>query len=146
MGVSSLAAERLTRQAAEARGHGPIAEVVATPVPANPFRREMVFSTGAAYGYGELRWTPSPELRLRPGLFPTNMADPAVAEARGLKAIDDFLYWSRLPYARIERRPDGTIVTIADARYGEGGRSNFVRTVRLPPLGAQQGEAAPGGP
>jgi inner membrane protein len=134
MGVSSIAAERLTREVAQARGHGPIRTVVASPVPINPFRRDVVFSTDDGYGFGVLRWTPSARLQLDPGLIGKNMDHPAVAEARQVKPIADFLYWSRLPFATVEHRVDGTIVTIADARYSDGATpGRFVRTLRLPP-------------
>jgi inner membrane protein len=148
MGASSVAAERLTRETAEARGHGPIRTVVASPVPINPFRREVVFGTDDAYGFGVLRWTPSPELQLEPRLVPKNMDNPAIAEARRVKSVGDFLYWSRLPFAKIERRPDGTIVTIGDARYSSGAAAGqFTRTLRLPlsPL-PNQPQRSPGRP
>lgn len=132
MGVSSLAAERLTRELAEARGNRPVKTVVASPVPVNPFRREVVFATDQAYGFGVLHWTPAPILQLEPELTPINMDDPAVAEARKVKEIADFLYWSRLPFAKIERRPNGTFITIADARYSKGAAAGqFKRTLRL---------------
>jgi inner membrane protein len=135
MGASSLAAEAMTRDAAEAQGHGPIRTAVASPVPFNPFRREVVFGTDEAYGFGALRWTPSPELRLDPVLKRKNMNDPAIALARQEKSIADFLYWSRLPFATVERRPDATIVTIGDARYNRGAAAGqFTRTLRLPPV------------
>ena len=148
MGVSSIAAERLTREVAQARGHGPIRTVVASPVPINPFRRDVVFSTDDGYGFGVLRWTPSARLELDPGLIGKNMDHPAVAEARQEKAIADFLYWSRLPFATVEHRLDGTIVTIADARYSNGATpGRFVRTLRLPPAVApNQPQRAPDGP
>jgi inner membrane protein len=134
MGGSSVAAEGLTRAAAEARGHGPVREVVASPVPVNPFRREMVFATDEAYGFGTLRWTPAPKLQLERRLVPKNMDDPAINEAREVKAVSDFLYWSRLPFASVERRADGTIVTISDARYAKGAAAGqFMRRLRLPP-------------
>jgi inner membrane protein len=137
MFTGSLAAERLTRKTVEARGHGPVSTVVASPVPIDPFRREVVFAVGEAYGFGVLRWTPSPRLQLQPRLVLTNMGDPAVSEARQEKAIADFLYWSRLPFARIERSAQGTTVTISDARYSDGGMTGaFVRTLRLPPVAA----------
>jgi inner membrane protein len=137
MGVSSVAAERLTREAAEARGHGPVRTAVASPVPINPFRRDVVFATDDAYGFGVLRWTPSPSLQLDPRLTPKNMDDPAIAEARQVKAIADFLYWSRLPFAKVERRTEGTIVTIGDARYSNGAAAGqFMRRLRLPPRAA----------
>jgi inner membrane protein len=133
MGASSVAAERLTRQAAEARGDGPVRTVVASPVPVNPFRREVVFATDGAYGFGVLRWTPAPRLQLKPGLLPKNMDDPAIAKARQAKDIADFLYWSRLPFAKVEQRADDTLVTIADARYSNGAAAGqFRRTLRLP--------------
>jgi inner membrane protein len=148
MGAGSASAERLVRQAAEARGHRFVQTVVAKPVPMNPFRRDVVFVSGDSYGFGELRWTPRPRLRLEPGLVATNMADPAITEARKAKPIADFLYWSRLPYATIERRADATVVTFADARYSGGGMTGtFVRTVRLPPGTApDQAQRAPDRP
>ncbi len=148
MGASSIAAERLTLRAAEAQGYGPVREVVASPVPVNPFRREVVFGTYDAYGFGVLRWTPFPELRLEPGLVRKNMDDPAIAEARRVKPIGDFLYWSRLPFANIERRADGMIVTVADARYARGAAAGrFVRRVQLPPgAGGDQPQRAGGSP
>jgi inner membrane protein len=145
MGGSSVAAEGLTRAAAEARGHGPVREVVASPVPVDPFRREMVFATDEAYGFGTLRWTPAPKLQLERRLVPKNMDDPAINEAREVKAVSDFLYWSRLPFASVERRADGTIVTISDARYAKGAAAGqFMRRLRLPPAvvaDQPQGEA-----
>lgn len=133
MGGSSFAAERLTREAAEAAGHRPILSVVASPVPFNPFQREMVFETREAYGFAILRWTPSPRLELQPRLVAKNMDDPAIAQARQEKPIADFLYWSRLPFAKVERRADETIVTISDARYARGAAAGrFVRSIRLP--------------
>jgi inner membrane protein len=147
MGASSVAAERIAREAAEARGHGPIRTVVASPVPLNPFRREIAFGTDTAYGFGTLHWTPAPKLQLESRLINKNMDDPAVAEARQVKAVGDFLYWARLPFARIEHRPDATIVTISDARYSRGAAAGqFVRTLRLPPRPPANSQSAEGSP
>lgn len=133
MGASSVAAEGLTRRAAEAAGYGPVRTVVASPVPLNPFRREVVFGTDDAYGFGILRWTPFPRLELKPRLIDKNMDDPAITEARQVKPIADVLYWSRLPFAKVERGLGGTVVTISDARYNQGAAAGrFVRTLRLP--------------
>lgn len=134
MGASSVAAERLARRAAEARGHGPVRAVVASPVPVNPFERRIVYATDDAYGFGVMRWLPSAQLTLEPGLVARNMDDPAVAQARKIKAMGDYLYWSRLPFARVERTAKGTRVTVADARYsGSAGSGAFVQTVDLAP-------------
>jgi inner membrane protein len=57
-------------------------------------------------------------LSLEPDLVPTNMDDPAIARAQAQdKKVADFLYWSRLPFAEIERRPGAADVAIGDARY-----------------------------
>lgn len=125
MGAASLAAERMTAREVAARGLGTPRVVVASPVPIDPFRRAIVFGTGDAYGFGELRWSPAPLLSLSPALVPTNMADPAIAAAAARdKQVADFLYWSRLPFAEIARRPGEARVTIGDARYNRapGGR------------------------
>ncbi|HZG07361.1 MAG TPA: metal-dependent hydrolase [Allosphingosinicella sp.] len=146
MGAISLATERLTLEAAIARGHDPVRVVVASPVLVNPFRRDVVFGTDDAYGFGVVRWTPSPNLQLEPRLVAKNMNDPAIAEARQVKAISDFLYWSRLPFAKVERRPNETVVTLGDARYINGSvASQFTRTLRLPPRSAGQSSACPAG-
>ncbi len=117
MGAGSAAAERYVAREVEARGMT-VEKVVASPVPVDPFRRSIVFSTGPSYGFGELRWRPGMVLTLEPGLVPTNMDDPAIAQARRHdKKVADFLYWSRLPFADIERHQGEASVVIGDARY-----------------------------
>jgi inner membrane protein len=133
MGLSNDAADRMTRDQANAQGLGPVTDVVASPVPLNPFRRDIVFVTSDSYGFGTLNWRPAPHIHLQDRLIKTNMDDPALAEARKDKAVADFLYWSRLPYAQVVRTPTTTTVTLADARYmGPAMRGPFVVTVKLP--------------
>lgn len=118
MGASGAAAERFAAREIEARGLGTPRSVLASPVPINPFRRNIVFDTGEAYGFGEFSWSPGATLALDPLLVPKNMDDPAVAvAAERSKAVGDFLYWSRLPFAEIERGGGAVRVTIGDARY-----------------------------
>jgi inner membrane protein len=133
MGAGSAAAVRYAAREVEARGMGKSTTVLASPVPLDPFRRAIVFSTGPAYGFGELRWRPDPVLTLEPELVPTNMDDPAVGRARGRdRKVADFLYWARLPFAEIARRPGAADVVIGDARYNRrpaDGRFNVRATV-----------------
>lgn len=130
MTAASVAAERYVRRAVAGRGLPTPDLVVANPVPIDPFRRRIVFAAGDALGVGELRWTPSPRLRLDPQLVPTNMHDSAIARAAARdRRVADFLYWARLPFAQIERTGGITRVTIGDARYNSTpGRGVF--TVR----------------
>lgn len=120
MGTASIAAERFAARDIAARGLGTPTVVVASPVPVNPFRRDIIFGTGTAYGFGALRWSPQPSLELEPGLVPMNMDDPAIPRAAAQsKKVADFLYWSRLPFAEVQRLPGETRVTIGDARYNK---------------------------
>jgi inner membrane protein len=148
MGAGSHHAAEETRAAVAARGL-PVEEVVASPVPIDPFRRRIAYSTGTAYGFGDYRWGPAGGLALEPGLVPRNMDDPAIARAaEASKPVRDFLYWSRLPFARITRDDEGVTVWISDARYSDLPTSGtFTRTVRLPPepAGSAPVGALPGG-
>jgi inner membrane protein len=133
MAAASIQAERITARAIEQRGLGPVHEVVANPGPVNPFQRRMVFRLGDRYGFGEVRWTPTPELRIELALTASNMNDEAVARAaRSDQRMADFLYWSRLPLASIATEADALVVTVWDARYGDTAKdASFKHTTRL---------------
>ncbi len=134
MGGTSVAAERIATEAVEARGLGPVRTAVSSPAPVDPFRRDIVVATADSYVFGELRWTPAPVLTLSDQIVPTNLDDPAIAAARREKHMADFLYWSRLPFATIERHTDETVVRITDARYSSGATAGrFGEVVKLPP-------------
>jgi len=118
MGAASQLAERFVTHSLVAQGNPAPSRVLASPVPINPFRRSILFETGGKYGFGELRWTPSPSLMLEPGLEPTRMDDPAIAAATAQDSdVASFLYWSRYPFAEIERKAGSVHVIIGDARY-----------------------------
>lgn len=131
MGLGSRAAEQVTARAVAARGQGMPDLVVANPVLVDSLRRRMVYRIDDAYGFGDLRWTPTPRLTLSPDLVPTNMDDPAVWQAARHKKVADFLYWSRLPFAMTRETAEGTEVIIGDARYNRrpDDGSFFVRVV-----------------
>lgn len=118
MAAASAAAERFVAREIVARGLQPPVTVLASPVPLDPLRRRIIFDTGDAFGFGDLRWTPTLRLTLETDLIPTNMNDPAILRAAARdQRVADFLYWSRFPFAEIRRGPDGAQVTIGDARY-----------------------------
>ncbi len=135
MGAGSVAAEQMAETEATARGLGPVKMVVANPVPINPFKREIVFTNADAYGFGEVNWLSPHPITLAPARLPHHMDDPAIAEARKDKAIRDFLYWSRLPYAQVTRSATRTRATVADARYANGAANRaFVQSIDLAPM------------
>lgn len=118
MGAAGRLAEQYSARALVAQGMDQPTRVLASPVPLDPFRRRILFETGDSYGFGDFRWRPAPRLIIDPALVPTNMGNPAVADAAAQeKSIADFLYWSRYPFASIRAVADGTEVVIGDARY-----------------------------
>lgn len=126
MGIGSRVAADVAERAVTARGLGAPRLVVANPVPVNPLRRDIVFAVGEAYGFGEVRWSPWPRASLSSALTPTNMTDPAIAKAAARdKRVADFLFWSRLPFAAIDRGAGTARVTIGDARYNRAPRGRF---------------------
>jgi inner membrane protein len=145
MGASSVIAEDMTRATADAAGRGPVMEVVASPVPLNPFRRDVVFVANDSYGLGVVTWLPTPQVTLEKMAVPTQMDNPLVAKARASKEVADFLYWARLPYARFEQTPQGQRVVLTDARYSIGAvRNPFLISVTLPDdMAAHQGKGPP---
>ncbi len=142
MGIASTWVEAYTARTVQQQGIGTPVTVVASPVPLNPFRRDVVFNLGKSYGFGAFGWEPAPRLVLDPGLVPTNMDDPAIplAAAHDVR-IKDFLYWSRLPFVDVKRGEAGIDVTVGDARYNRRpGEGRFIVRTTLPQT------TLPGGP
>lgn len=132
MGTGSLVAERMVAREVAARGLGKPEAVVASPVPIDPFRRDVVYSLGDRYGFGAFRWAPTPRLSFEAPLVLTNMADPAVARAAAAsKNVADFLYWSRLPFAYVTRSDGEAQVIVGDARYNRTPDGRFSATATV---------------
>jgi inner membrane protein len=134
MGLAGYWVERYAARAVEEQGLGTPVTVVASPVPLDPFRRDVIFDLGGRYGFGAFAWAPGPRLVLDPELVPTNMDDPAIPRAAAHdQRIADFLYWSRLPFAEVARGDAGIDVTIGDARYNRrAGDGRFIVRTTLP--------------
>ncbi|HET9454711.1 MAG TPA: metal-dependent hydrolase [Gemmatimonadaceae bacterium] len=104
------------------------------PTPLVPWQREVIARSGAAgLGYYKVgKWSPGGPVAWTDSIS-LGDGDPAVALARAAPEAQGFLNWSRFPFYRVERGPDGTLVRIADARYaGETGRGWASVVVRLP--------------
>lgn len=119
MAGAGRAAERRAVEEIETLRLGHPQRVLASPVFADPFRRQIVFQIGDRYGFGEFRWLPRPVFTLGRNLIATHMDDPAIALARQQdRAAADFLYWSRYPFADVRRTAGTTTVALGDARFG----------------------------
>ncbi len=117
MAAASLAAERqmgalLARQA----GAAPV-EVLAIPVPGNPFRRGIVAVYPDVYRFHELDWLASPPLRQTADPVPRGPEGPIVEAALTAPHVWGMAVWKRFPAYTVEETADGYHVSIADMRY-----------------------------
>jgi inner membrane protein len=108
--------------------------VVVEPLPANPFRRRVIYLWEGAYRLSTFdvisRGLSAPWLDI-----PLNAEHPAVSRANLTPQGTEYHSWTRLPYYVIEEAGDTTWVTIADARYSLDGRSSWAVT-RIPVVNA----------
>lgn len=133
MVASDAAAARRVRAVAAGAGIGPIESVMVAPVPADPFRGEVVVETPTAYHLGTFDWFGRPSVRLEGDVVPRAPRDAVIDAAAAARRVHDYLVWSRFPVFRVDTLPDGYRVRIGDARYpdmGEGGGLGGV-SVRL---------------
>lgn len=127
MAAAGRAAESRAAHQFSAMGLGEPDRVLASPVFADPFRREIVIEAGDQYAWGDFRWFPEPHLTLDRRFIPTRMKEGAVAQAARQDAmVANFLYWSRYPFADIRSAPDGTRVTFGDARFGKQAEAGLI--------------------
>ncbi len=92
-------------------------DVMAGPVPANPLRREVIYDTGTAYGFGSVTWRPRPYVELQSDHVPKNFDHSAANVAAARTDFKDFLYWSRFPYFVVQNDTGGFHVKLGDARF-----------------------------
>lgn len=125
------AKQQLAAEIAPTRGAPAV--MVASPQPALFWQRALVYRTEER-DIGRGFWSPESGLALRPGLEPDNMDDPLAVRARtATPAIVDFMRWSFLTVAEVERKACKANVWFTDARYSDGPvRGNFRRAVELP--------------
>lgn len=120
MAFAGRAAEHRVADQFRAMGLGEPQRVLASPVFADPFHRQIVVQSGDRYAFGNFRWLPGPTLTLDRGLVPTGMDSPVIAlAAQRDKAVADFLYWSRYPFAETQGGDEGTRLVLGDARFAK---------------------------
>lgn len=104
------------REALAAAPDDPPRRVMASPVPFNPLRREIVFEYDEEYRLGRVRFAPGPRFEPHPEVIAKG--DTATLErAREQLAGRQFLSWARFPYTVVEQTDGGTVLWVADARY-----------------------------
>lgn len=93
------------------------ARFMVTPVPVNPFRREVLIDVGDRYEKGFVSFAPAPHFRPAGYGVMKNDTHPAVAAAAASERGRQFLSWSRFPFYVIAPTSTGYTVTLNDARY-----------------------------
>jgi inner membrane protein len=117
------------RRAVAASGESPPERLMVGPVPANPFRREVVYLRDGVHHFGDMVFVPTPRLSWRDITVP--VGDDHAAVARAAETVDGrhFLYWSRFPVFTVHDRDGHTLVRISDARYSLSSRGDWASVV-----------------
>ena len=89
-------------------------DVLAAPVPVDPFRRAVLFQQHDRYRWAGFDWR-RPKLVPEPDAIPMNFDQPEVRAALDRPEARAFLRWSRFPAATV--RPEG--VRLYDLRYAD---------------------------
>ncbi|MDE2758173.1 MAG: metal-dependent hydrolase [Acidobacteriota bacterium] len=98
-----------------ARG-GTYQAIMAGPLPARPFARDIVVADRDHYHFLELNWLRTERIQvISPPL--ERVRGPAVEAALAAPQVQGARNWLRFPLYTVEQRPDGYRVTIRDARY-----------------------------
>jgi inner membrane protein len=94
----------------------PPQDLMASPVPLNPLRRDILLEYATEYRLGTVRFAPRPQFEWSPTVI--TKGDPALLDqAREQRQGRQFLHWARFPYAVVDAAQGGTLVWLADARY-----------------------------
>ena len=135
MAAASAAAERQVEALLHARSlsgeAGPSAplQVLASPAPANPWRRDIIVADGAHYHFLELDWLADPPLRAVGGSIPRGKRDAVVEAALTAPHVRGLATWMRFPAFDVEETGDGYRVSISDVRYARRPGGGFGATV-----------------
>lgn len=120
--VAMLAGSRLAeRQVAEwLRQRGvEVEQIMAGPLPANPFTRDVIALAPGRYEFVEVDWLAGGAERLRishPSL-PREAPGPIVQAALAAPQVRGFAHWMRFPTWRVEEQASGYRVVLQDVRY-----------------------------
>ncbi len=123
--AGSRIAERRVVDLARARQWN-VDRVAAMPVPAQPFRRQVIAVSAADYLFVPMNWTASLDPATSPERVSRGAYDHVVAAALDAPGIQGVRRWLRFPSYQVTRRPDGTYqVIVRDARFAVGNRAGF---------------------
>ena len=118
IGGSQLARLEVVRWALD-RGLEPN-RIMASPMPADPFRRDVLIADDLHYHRLTVDWLGPERVRPRGGGTAIGDDHPATAAALAAPDLRGFATWTRFPSFTVDPRGDGYRVTITDMRFGGG--------------------------
>jgi inner membrane protein len=102
-----------------------VAAVMAGPVPANPFVRDVIVMDGDHYHFLEFDWLANPRIRVGDAALPIGPRGPITEAALSAPQIEGLRTWMRFPSFEVVETADGYRVTIRDVRYARLSRSGI---------------------
>jgi inner membrane protein len=90
-----------------------------TPVPVNPFRRDVLVDTGDRYEKGFLWFEPAPHFRPAGYGVDKGLTGPAAAQALATPRARAFMRWSRFPFLAVDRSQSRPRLWLNDYRYSD---------------------------
>ena len=94
-------------------------EIMASPVPGNPFRRNIVVADAEHYHFLELDWLRAEPIRISNRAIARGPDNAITQAALRDPRISGFATWTRFPVFAIEHTDYGYRVAISDARYSQ---------------------------
>ena len=95
------------------------AEIMASPTPGNPFRRNIVVADAEHYHFLELDWLRADPIRISNRAIARGPENAITRAALQDPRISGFATWTRFPVFAIENTDYGYRVAISDARYSQ---------------------------
>ena len=92
--------------------------MMVSPMPADPFRRDVLVADDRHYHRLTFDWLAPDRVRPRGPGTPIGDDHPAAAAALAAPNLRGFATWTRFPTFRVEPQEDGFRVTMTDMRFG----------------------------
>ena len=113
--ASRLAEQQVTAWLAE-RDDAPVA-IMASPGPANPFRRDILVADAEHYHFLEIDWLSDEPIRIASPSIERGPEGPITEAARTAPHVSGLGTWMRFPAYLVEATADGYRVSMSDVRY-----------------------------
>jgi inner membrane protein len=130
MWVSGILSRQIIARESEAILGGPVARIMAGPLPVTPLTRSFVLEQDSVYKVGTFHWLADPQLDVTSlRSFPRARPEhPALTAAESTQVMRRFLSWARYPTFEVQQvGSDSYLVHVVDLRYARGSGRGFGR-------------------